>query len=86
MPQRKAGAHTKKQKISGKSVAEHEAHINILELKACQLSLHTFCKTTSNSDVSVYIVVKRAQIQVSGHSQIGNKHFSKKNMRQYLHK
>ena len=33
------------------SVAEQEAHINILELKAYELCLHTFCKNSNNIHV-----------------------------------
>ena len=37
------------------SVAEQESHINILELKACQLSLHSFCKNLKNLHVRVFL-------------------------------
>ena len=37
------------------SVAEQEAHINILELKACELCLHTFCKNSNNIHVRIYM-------------------------------
>ena len=37
------------------SVTEQEFHINILELKTCQLTLQTFCKNVNNLHVRVYL-------------------------------
>lgn len=37
------------------SLTEQESHINILELKACQLCLHTFCKNRDNIHVRIYM-------------------------------
>ena len=51
------GAYNKTEKIrtGGKwSLVEQDAHINILELKACQLCLLTFCKNVSDTHVRIY--------------------------------
>lgn len=37
------------------SASEQEHHINILELKACQLTLQSFCKHITNKHVRVYM-------------------------------
>ena len=37
------------------SATEQESHINILELQACQLTLHTFCKNVKNLHVRIYM-------------------------------
>ena len=37
------------------SVTEQESHINILELRACQLTLHTFCRNVKNLHVRIYL-------------------------------
>ena len=37
------------------SVTEQDNHINILELKACQLALHTFCRNVTCLHVRVYM-------------------------------
>lgn len=36
------------------SLTEQDFHINIMELKACQLCLHTICKNKDNTHVRIY--------------------------------
>ena len=59
MPQRKAGGaynETENIRTGGIwSVTKQESHINIRELKACQLCLHTFCKNSDNIHVRIYM-------------------------------
>ena len=37
------------------SIMEQESHINVLELKACQLTLQSFCKDKQNLHVRIYM-------------------------------
>lgn len=47
---------TNEMKAGGEwSIQEKQLHINILELKACQLALLSFCKETTNTHVQVYM-------------------------------
>lgn len=36
------------------SLQEQQLHINILELKACEIGLYTFCKEKTNAHVRLY--------------------------------
>lgn len=54
------------------SVEEQSAHINILELKACQLALLTFCKDLSNVHVRIYIWIIPQAVLIS--TSLGEKH------------
>ncbi|MCG8048900.1 MAG: hypothetical protein N0E48_25420, partial [Candidatus Thiodiazotropha endolucinida] len=37
------------------SITEQESHINVLELKACQLTLQSFCRDKQNLHVRIYM-------------------------------
>lgn len=36
------------------SIDEQKMHINVLELKACEIGIRTFCKKTSRIHMSVF--------------------------------
>ena len=36
------------------STADQNLHINILEMKACEIGIHTFCKKLNNVHVRLY--------------------------------